>query len=285
MVLMRWMPVVGATALLGFGLSMGMPQRPAAPPLPDESVVVDPSTVQVQTAVPFGPGERATYAVRLGRLGTVGQGLLHITGIERVDHRDTYRARMQIAGGIPLARVDDTFETWIDVNGLFSRRYHQDQKEVNFERQRKFDFFPERRTFRRTDKGETGTLPTDRPLDDVSFLYYARTLPLRVGETYTLNQYFREDGNPVILRVLRKERVRVPAGTFETIVVQPIIRTRGLFGEGGQAEVFFSDDERRVLVQLRSRVRLVGSLSLHLQEYQPGRPLATARPELRPVRE
>jgi hypothetical protein len=168
--------------------------------------------------------------------------------------------------------VDDTFESWIDVHGLFSRRYHQDQKEVRFERQRKFDFFPERRTFRRTDTGETGTLPTDRPLDEVSFLYYARTLPLRVGETYTLNQYFRDDGNPVVLRVLRRETVRVPAGTFNTIVVQPVIRTRGLFGEGGQAEVFFSDDERRILVQMRSRVRLVGSLSLHLQEYQAGRP-------------
>jgi hypothetical protein len=59
--------------------------------------------------------------------------------------------------------------------------------------------------------------------------------------------------------------------------VQPIIRTRGLFGEGGQAEVFFSDDDRRMLVMLRSRVRLIGSLSLHLQEFQPGRPLAAER--------
>jgi len=74
----------------------------------------------------------------------------------------------------------------------------------------------------------------------------------------------------------------VPAGTFETIVVQPVIRTRGLFGEGGQAEVFFSDDDRRILVQLRSRVRLVGSLSLHLQEYHPGQPHSAALS--RPVR-
>jgi hypothetical protein len=286
MSLLRWVPAAGAAALLGLGLGTGMPPRDLEPaPAPAAEAVVDEADIQVRTAVPFGPGERATYAVRLGRLGTVGQGLMHIMGIETVDQRATYRARLQIAGGIPLARVDDTFDSWIDVNGLFSRRYHQDQKEVNFERQRRFDFFPERRTFRRTDTGETGTLPTDRPLDEVSFLYYARTLPLRVGETYTLNQYFREDGNPVVLRVLRKERVRVPAGTFETIVVQPVIRTRGLFGEGGQAEVFFSDDDRRILVQLRSRVRLVGSLSLHLQEYQPGRPLAVSAPGPGPVRE
>lgn len=270
--LSKWTPLVGVLALAGLGL--GPPASSAAPPA---AVVTEATTPDVsQRHVPFGLGERATYAVRLGRIGTVGQGTMHITGIETVDRRPTYRARLQIAGGIPLARVDDTFESWIDVQGLFSRRYHQDQKEVNFERQRQFDFFPERRAYRRTDTGETGTLPTDRPLDEVSFLYYARTLPLRVGETYTLNQYFREDGNPVVLRVLRKERVRVPAGTFETIVVQPIIRTRGLFGEGGQAEVFFSDDDRRILVMLRSRVRLVGSLSLHLREYEPGQPHAAA---------
>jgi hypothetical protein len=274
MYLLKWTPVVGAFVLLGAGLPLASMAVDRAARAEEAAAVEGP--VPLASNVPFGLGERATYAVRLGRLGTIGQGSMQILGVEMVDQRPTYRTRMQIAGGIPLARVDDTFESWIDVNGLFSRRYHQDQKEVNFERVRKFDFFPERRAYRRTDTGETGTLPTDRPLDEVSFLYYARTLPLRVGETYTLNQYFREDGNPVVLRVLRKERVRVPAGTFETIVVQPVIRTRGLFGEGGQAEVFFSDDDRRVLVMLRSRVRLIGSLSLHLQEYQPGQPHAAA---------
>jgi hypothetical protein len=260
---------LGALALLGLAVTRAGADMPAA------QHASSPASEVVPARVPFGTGEKASYQVRLGRL-SVGQGVMEILGIETVDSRPTYHARLQIAGGIPLARVDDTFESWIDVQGLFSRRYHQDQKEVNFERVRKFDFFPERRLSRRTDTGETETLPTDRPLDEVSFLYYARTLPLRVGETYTLNQYFREDGNPVVLKVVRKQRVRVPAGTFETIVVQPVIRTRGLFGEGGRAEVFFSDDERRILVQMTSRVRLIGSLSLHLQTYEPGRPFTAA---------
>jgi len=273
MPLNRWTlpPLLLLVALL-LGAPLAVARATATPP---PMVITEVPDVE-QRNVPFGLGERATYVVRLGRLGTVGQGVMHILGIETVDRRATYRTRMTINGGIPLARVDDTFESWIDVNGLFSRRYHQDQKEVNFERKRQFDFFPERRAYRRTDTGETGRLPTDRPLDEVSFLYYARTLPLRVGETYTLNQYFREDGNPVVLRVLRKERIRVPAGVFETVVVQPVIRTRGLFGEGGQAEVYFSDDDRRILVMMRSRVRLIGSLSLHLSEYEPGQPHSSA---------
>jgi hypothetical protein len=67
----------------------------------------------------------------------------------------------------------------------------------------------------------------------------------------------------------------VPAGTFDTIVIRPIIKTDGLFGEGGEAELYFTDDERRVLVRLESKVGRIGSLSLHLREFQEGRPLRT----------
>lgn len=221
-------------------------------------------------SLPFGVGERATYQVKLGGVA-VGSGSMEVLGIEPVNGHPTFHTRFRVSGGVPLARVDDRLESWIDTEGLFSRRFKQDQKEVNFERKRSYDFFPEQRTFRRTDNGETGRLATDRPLDDVSFLYYARTLPLRVGETYTLNRYYKEDGNPVILKVLRKETVRVPAGTFQTVVVRPIIRTKGLFSEGGEAELYFTDDDRRILVQMRSKVPVVGSLSLHLREFHPGR--------------
>ena len=225
-------------------------------------------TSAAPAALPFGAGEQALFQVRLGGV-SVGRGSMRVLGVEKVGGFDTFHTRMEISGGIPLARVEDRFDSWIDVAGLFSRRFHQDQKEVRFERKRRYEFFPERRTFVR-ENGETGTLPTDQPLDDISFLYYARTLPLRVGETYTLNRYFKEDGNPVVLQVLRRERITVPAGTFNTVVVRPIIQTRGLFGEGGRAEVYFSDDERRIPVQVRSRVPVVGSLSLHLVEYRPG---------------
>ncbi|MGH7481914.1 MAG: DUF3108 domain-containing protein, partial [Longimicrobiales bacterium] len=122
----------------------------------------------------------------------------------------------------------------------------------------------------RSSNDDSGPLVSDKPLDDVSFLYYARRLPLEVGRTYTLNRYWKEDGNPVVLRVIGRERVSVPAGTFNTIVVQPIIQTDGLFGEGGEARVYFTDDSRHVLVQIKSKVPVIGDLTLKLKGYTPG---------------
>lgn len=226
--------------------------------------------------VPFGPGELAEYEVKLGAL-RVGSAAMEISGVRDLDGHDTYHATMRLSGGLPLARVDDRFESWIDVNGLFSRMFKQDQKEITFRRNRTYRFYPASRTYRRLDNGEVGRIPTDRPLDDVSFLYYVRTLPLAVGDVYTVPRYFKPDGNPVVIRVLRRETIEVPAGRFNTVVVQPIIKTDGLFGEGGRAEVYFTDDHRRILVHMTSRVPILGSLSLHLKSYRAGERL-TAEP-------
>lgn len=218
-------------------------------------------------AVPFGVGEVASYQVKLGAV-SVGSGSLSVLGTENVHGHSTMKLQMRISGGIPLARVNDVYQSWLDPDDLFSRRFHQNLHEVNYRRNRTYDFYPERRSWRRNN-GETGTLASDRPLDDLSFLYYARTLALAPGETYRLNRYFKESGNPVVLQVLRRETVRVPAGTFRTVVVRPIIKTDGLFGEDGQAEVYFTDDERRIPVLVKSRVSRIGSLTMNLRSYTP----------------
>ncbi|MFL5539388.1 MAG: DUF3108 domain-containing protein [Longimicrobiaceae bacterium] len=225
---------------------------------------------QASARLPFASGERAEYQVKVG-IVSVGSGAVEVLGIENVGGVPTFHARMRVSGGMGPARVNDRYESWIDVDGLFSRRFVQDVHEVTYRRSRAYEFDVVHRTWRRTDgSDDTGTLPTNEPLDDLSFMYYARTLPLKVGDTYRLTRYFKESGNPVVLRVVRKETVSVPAGRFSTVVVQPSIRTSGIFGEGGRAEIFFTDDDRHIPVLIKSRVPLVGSLTMSLRTYRPG---------------
>ena len=243
-------------------------QSPAGPqsiPLPK---VIRSSVAEV----PFGPGETSKYQVKLGPF-SVGDGLMQVVSVEPVRGHLAYFFSWKITGGIPLARVDDHYRSWVDVETLSTLRSIQEIREVRYRANRFYEIYPEAGYWERTDNEDREELATDLPLDDISFIYFARTLPLEVGETYTLDRYFRADRNPVILKVLRKETIKVPAGTFDTIVVQPIIQARGLFGEGGEAEVYFTDDDRRILVRLSSKVPIMGSLSLHLKDYQPGVPL------------
>jgi hypothetical protein len=225
-------------------------------------------------AAPFGVGEQARYRVSYGILGRVGTGVMNVVGLDTIRGNPSYHVLFTLQGGIPLARVNNRFESWLDVKGLFSRRFDQDTREVNFERRRVREFFPEERrwTGHTNDRQEAGTLPTATPFDDTSFLYYVRTLDLEPGREYTFDNYWNEEGNPVRLRVLRRQTVRVPAGTFNTVVVQPIIRTRGLFAEGGEAEVYFSEDADRMLVMLRAKVSF-GTLTMQLEQFTPGQRL------------
>jgi hypothetical protein len=223
--------------------------------------------------VPFGPGEVLDYDVRLGALGRRGQGQMAVVGLDSVRGHTTYHVTMSIEGGLLFAKVKDHYQSWFDVTNLVTRRFIQDVDEINYERFRHWELYPEERRFERPDNGNEGDLPTDLPLDDVSFLYFVRTLPLEVGDEYSFDRYFREGGNPVVIRVLRKDTITVPAGTFETVVVQPIIQTKGLFSQGGEAELHFTTDERRLMVYMKSKVPLVGALSLHLAKITEGTPI------------
>jgi hypothetical protein len=239
--------------------------------------------VQRPAPVPFGVGERAEYRVGYGMFRNVGSGSMHIVRVDTVRGHPSYHMHFRLQGGIPGARVNNTFDSWVDAAGLFSRRFEQDTHEVRFKRQRTREFYPaERRwTGRTNDRDETGELQTSVPLDDTAFLYFVRTLRLEPGDEHVFHNYWNPDGNPVRIRVLRRETVDVPAGRFNTVVIQPLIETSGLFSEGGEAEVYLSDDDLRILVMLTAKVTF-GSLRLELQQYTPGRRLSNERFRPRP---
>lgn len=225
--------------------------------------------------VPFGVGERAEYEVTLGLFGDVGEGSMEVVKVENVHGHPAYHLRFDLDGRVAFARVNDTLESWMDVAGLFTRRIHQDQHEVNHRRDRWYDMFPDSMFYRRQSTGNTAPLASVEPLDEVAFLYWVRTQPLEVGKTYTFERYYKESGNPVLLKVLRKETLKgLGNADIPVIVVQPIIKTSGLFGEGGEAEVYFTDDWRRILVKMTSKVPVIGRLGLTLTSYTPGRRLA-----------
>ncbi|MBV6521171.1 MAG: hypothetical protein MNPFHGCM_01298 [Gemmatimonadaceae bacterium] len=242
-----------ALALLLFAL-------PMVNALAMQSASGNPGAATAPFPVPFMVGEKLDYNVHFGPL-RVGHGSMEVMGIVPVRGRDTWHTRLRVKGGIPLARVDDLFESWIDMASFNSLRFVQDLSELGRDRERHFEFFPDRKTFSENGKPEQPSV--DQPLDDGSFLYFVRTVPLEVGKTYEFNRYFRPDRNPVTIKVLRRETITVPAGTFTALVLQPVIKTSKLFADGGQALIWLSDDSLRIMVQMKTKLSF-GSLSLYL---------------------
>ena len=216
-------------------------------------------------AVPWGVGEKLVYNVKFGSLH-VGTGGMEVKGIDTLRGREAWHTQFRVKGGTFFYRVNDLMESWFETETLSSLRYVQDFQEGGRDRERTFDIFPDRRVYSEDGKEESPSV--ESPLDDGSFLYFIRTVPLEIGQSYEFNRYFRPDRNPVTIRVLRREKVRVPAGTFDAIVIQPVIKAKGIFSEGGRAEVWLADDSTRIMVQLKSKLPF-GSLNLYLKSYRP----------------
>ncbi|NUQ12378.1 MAG: DUF3108 domain-containing protein [Gemmatimonadaceae bacterium] len=250
----------GVLALLAAALG----QSPAATAQNDSTALVSPPSAS--RPVPFAAGERMQYLAKIGPTH-VGRGSMEIVGIEDVRGRPAVHTRFMLRGGWLWFRANYLLESWVDQATFSSVRFSQDSDDDPSERDRIYEIFPERRTYRVNDGDERPSV--EAPLDEGALLYYVRTMPLEVGKTYTLNRYFRPDRNPVVVKVVRRETIKVPAGTFQTIVIQPIIKSRGIFSEGGQAQIWLSDDSSRVMVQMRVRLK-VANISLQLLSHHPG---------------
>lgn len=220
--------------------------------------------------VPFKLGEKAVYDVKYSAIH-VGTGSMQVASIDDIRGHSTWHTVFQIQGGTFFFHVNDVFESWIDRASFSSLRFYQTQQEGSNDRKKRYEIYPDKKTYTEMDKNPPRDHESvDGPLDDGSFLFYVRTLDLSVGKSYTSNRYFRPERNPVIIRVVRKETIEVPAGKFDCVVVQPVIKTKGIFSENGKAEVWFTDDARHLVVQLKSKLSF-GSINLYLKSYTPGK--------------
>lgn len=251
----RSIPVLGIATVvaLGFGAARAQDVGPLA-----KEPNVEPR--------PFTVGEKLTYNAKVNFLH-VGTGTMTVVGIDTVRGHTTYHTAFDVHGGTFFYKVNDHYESWFDTTTMVSLRYKQDIDEGSYERQRVFEMYPEKATF--SENGKPEEPGVSLPLDDGSFIYFVRTLSLDLGQTYEFNRYFRPDRNPVRLEVLRKERIKVPAGEFDAIVVRPMIKSKGMFSQDSKAEIWFSNDSLRLMLRMKSGLAF-GTLQLELKDINRG---------------
>jgi len=223
--------------------------------------------------VPFGPGEYLEYGLNASIVGG-GSGFMAVEAVEEVRGRPSYRLNWYIKASafFGAAKINQHNYSWFDVENLTSRRYvREDVGRDNGTK--RYEIYPEEYYWeaRTATATEDGDLASALPLDFVSFIYYMRQMDLEVGQTYSLSRYFKEEGNPVRIEVLRKDRRETDAGTFNTIVVRPVVPGEKMFEEDAKAEIHLSDDENRYVVYMKSETGILGiSLTLELKSIVSG---------------
>jgi hypothetical protein len=223
---------------------------------------------QSESAVtPFAPGEVLTYRAISGRFGSFGSGTLRVDGPELVRGVAVSRLSFDFRGRIALMRIEDHTTSWVSTAGMHSLRYHKSERSPLGSRSEEIEIFPEEGRWQGL-AGGSGTTTNGAPLDELSFLYYIRSLPLRDGDTYTLARHFDSVREPVLVAVLRREQTVVPAGEFSTVVVEMRVTDARVFGGSGVMRLYITDDATRIPVKIESSMPWVGSTRLVLESSQ-----------------
>jgi len=215
-------------------------------------------------AVPFPTGERFTYGAKYG-IFSVGTAIMEVAGIDTIRGAEAVHLQFRISGGALWYHLDQTLESWVGRHDFRSRRFVSIQDERDRHREHRYEIYPDS-GFYREEGRDTVFATVAEPLDDAAFLYWIRTVPLEIGKRYQYARYFRPDRNPVIVEVLRRERVSVAGRKWNALVVRPKIpQGRGIFAEKSETRIWISDDARRIVLAIQSNFSF-GQVTLKLKE-------------------
>jgi hypothetical protein len=216
--------------------------------------------------LPFGIGERLTFRARAARMGVTGRGAMWIEGPVTVRGRTTYVLRFDFRAGLgPVKAVDET-ESWLDPVAMASLRFHKHERHPLSRYSERVELYPDERRWAAED-GRNGESPTNAPLDELSFMYFIRTLALDADSTYHFDRHFEAGRNPASVRVVRRETVTTGAGEFRTVLVELRVRDPRRYRGVGVIRINLSDDARRLPVRIESTMPIVGNAVLALESY------------------
>jgi hypothetical protein len=220
----------------------------------------------VSAVVPtaFGIGEALRYEVRVAPFGRVGEATMWVEGPVEMQGVRTWRLRFDLAAGVGPIRGVDRTSSWIDPTAFAVLRYekHEANPVATHEERVMVDRVHGRWRDEVRDAG--GPLADPHPLDELSFIYLLRTLPLEGDSVRTLTRHFDIARNPVRLHLLGREIVATPAGIFRTRVVEMEVRDPRRPHGVGRIRINLDDDPCRMPVRIESRMPRLGVTTLLL---------------------
>lgn len=90
--------------------------------------------------------------------------------------------------------------------------------------------------------------------DPISSFFYLRTRRLVVGEPVYITMFDSKKVYNVEVQVLRREKVTIPEGTFDTIVVKPLMKSEGIFYRKGEIFIWLTDDAKHIPVKMQTKI-------------------------------
>jgi hypothetical protein len=230
--------------------------------------------------VAWGPGEKLVFSIQYGLI-SAGEATLEVEPSLKVrQERTTYHIVSQASSSAVFSKffkVRDRVESFVDTLEMHSIRFEKHLREGDYKKDLLILFDQEKHRALIDNSRECDVEPDVQ--DILSSLYYVRTVPLDVGNSVYVPNHDNGKNYPLEVRVEGRERVTVDAGTFDCLIVEPVLMGEAVFKQDGRVRVWLTDDPLRMPVLLKSKV-FVGAIAgvlTHFElggRYQGGRPPA-----------
>ncbi len=215
--------------------------------------------------LPFVVGERLSYRVDASGIG--GRGTMSVDGPVDVRGTETYHLRFDVEAGFGPVKGKNRTESWLDPVRMAALRFHASERRPLSKRDERVELFPNEQRWV-TEKGKSGESPTDAPLDELSFIYFVRSLPLDTDSTYTFNRFYDARRSPTTVRVLSRDTISTEAGAFRVLLVEMRVRDPERYKGEGTLRFHLSDDACRIPVRIESAMPNVGLVTFSLEQYE-----------------
>lgn len=246
----------GVSAAFAFALQRGT-SAPAPAPLIEQSVLVAPSISHPRSEYHFPVGQTYVYGAEW-RVFNAGIATLRM---EQAGQEQRVVATADAASTISLLyHVQDKLESFFDPASFCSHNTSRHLEEgfrrvdtnITFDYRSGKAVFDQKNIKKKESKHEEHDIP-GCVTDMLSSIYYVASLPLLPDKTYI---FPINDGGPtltVAVHVEARESIKTPAGTFNTIRVQPET-SAAVLRDKGKVWIWYSDDAARIPVQMRARM-------------------------------
>jgi hypothetical protein len=164
-------------------------------------------------------------------------------------------------------KVRDRYRTIVDAQGLFPWRFEQQIREGGYSR----DFTAEFNQQENVAVTDAGRYPIPPYVQDImSAFYFARTVDytgFRPGQKIELQNFYKDSTYQLAVKYKGRQRIEVDAGTFDCIIIQPLVSEGGLFKGDGKIYLWITDDDRKLPVKVRTDIP-IGTVESDLTEYR-----------------
>jgi hypothetical protein len=163
--------------------------------------------------------------------------------------------------------IHDQYKSYIDCDGLFSWRFKQKIHEQKYKKKAWATF--DQKKHQAYTKDTTVSIP-EFEHDVISAFMYVRTMDLKSmpdGSNFQIYNFWEDSTYAIDVNIIKRERIKVPAGTFDCIVVEPTIAGGGLFTNDEKIWIWLTDDERKIPVKVGTKL-FFGYVGAELKHYE-----------------